>query len=100
MGWATGHIEKLRDGEGVSFRPKGNSMIGNIGSGKLCSVVPLESGDLKVGDIVLCKVNGREYMHLIKGIQGEQFQIGKNWGGMSGWVTSNAIFGKCIRIED
>lgn len=99
MGWATGHIEKLRDGESVSFRPKGNSMSGKIESGQLCSVVPTESADLKVGDIVLCKVNGREYLHLIKAIQGERFQIGNNRGRINGWVTSNAIFGKCVRIE-
>lgn len=99
MGWATGHIEKLRYGESVSFRPKGNSMSGKIESGQLCSVVPTESADLKVGDIVLCKVNGREYLHLIKAIQGERFQIGNNRGRINGWVTSNAIFGKCVRIE-
>jgi len=38
MGWATGHIEKLRAGETVSFRPRGNSMTGKIESGQLCTV--------------------------------------------------------------
>jgi hypothetical protein len=100
MGWASGHIEKLRSGETVSFRPRGNSMSGKIESGQLCTVQPIESISLKVGDIVLCKVNGREYLHLIKAIQGARFQIGNNRGRINGWITSNAIFGKCVRIEE
>ena len=32
MGWAAGHIEKLRNGETVEFRPRGNSMTGKIES--------------------------------------------------------------------
>src|SRR6267143_1261134 len=98
MGWASGHIEKLRNGETVSFRPRGNSMSGKVESGQLCTIKPVESATLKVGDIVLCKVNGREYLHLIKAIQGARFQIGNNRGHINGWVTANAIFGRCIRV--
>jgi hypothetical protein len=36
-----------------------------------------------VGDIVLCRVGGRQYLHLILAIQGERFQIGNNRGGVS-----------------
>lgn len=100
MGWATGYIEKLRAGETVSFRPRGNSMMGKIESGQLCTVEPVNAETLKVGDIVLCKVNGQEYLHLVKAIQGERFQIGNNRGKINGWVSANAIFGKCIAVED
>jgi hypothetical protein len=100
MGWATTYIEKLRAGEQVSFRPRGNSMSGKIESGQLCTVTPVDPAVLRVGDIVLCKVNGREYLHLIKAIQGPRFQIGNNRGRINGWVTAGAIFGKCVRIED
>jgi hypothetical protein len=99
MGWAASYIEKLRKGEIVSFRPRGNSMTGKIESGQLCTVEPVDAASLKVGDIVLCKVNGREYLHLIKAIQGPRFQIGNNRGRINGWVTANTIFGKCARIE-
>ncbi len=98
MGWASGHIQKLRTGETVSFRPRGNSMSGKIESGQLCTVQPIEPSLLKVGDIVLCKVNGREYLHLIKAIQGQRFQIGNNRGRINGWISANAIFGKCTRV--
>jgi hypothetical protein len=53
---ATRYIEKLRAGERVSFRPRGQSMTGRIESGQLCTVVPVDPATLLVGDIVLCKV--------------------------------------------
>lgn len=100
MGWATAHIERLRKGEKVSFRPRGHSMRGRIESGQLCTVEPVDPAAVAVGDIVLCKVNGRDYLHLVKAIQGPRFQIGNNRGRVNGWVAAGAIFGKCVRVED
>jgi len=101
MGWATPYIEKLKLGETVSFRPRGHSMKGKIESGQLCTVKPIENIEkLQKGDIVLCKVNGNEYLHLIKAIQGPRFQIGNNRGRINGWISANSIFGICTRIED
>jgi hypothetical protein len=99
MGWATGHIDKLKRGETVQFRPRGNSMVGKIESGQLCTVVPIGTQKLDVDDIVLCKVNGFQYLHLIKAIQGKRFQIGNNRGRINGWVSQDAIYGKCVRVE-
>ena len=100
MGWASSHIAKLREGEPVSFRPRGHSMTGKIESGQLCTVEPVDPTSLRVNDIVLCKVNGREYLHLIRAIQGGRFQIGNNRGRINGWVSAGSIFGRCVRIED
>jgi len=99
MGWAAVYIEQLRAGQTVSFRPRGNSMAGKIESGQLCTVAPVDPATLQVGDIVLCKVNGREYLHLVKARQGPRLQIGNNRGRINGWITASAIYGKCIRIE-
>lgn len=99
MGWATHYIEKLRIGETVSFCPRGASMKGRIESGQLCTVAPADCSTLSVGDIVLCKVRGAEYLHLVKAISGERFQIGNNRGGINGWIGAAGIFGKCIRVE-
>lgn len=99
MGWASGYIEQLRGGATVSFRPRGHSMSGKIESGQLCTVVPVEPATLQKGDIVLCKVNGKEYLHLVKAIQGPRFQIGNNRGGINGWVSAGGIFGRLIRVE-
>ena len=98
MGWASDYIARLQQGETVQFRPRGNSMQGKIESGQLCTVEPIDPGRLKVGDIVLCKVNGRQYLHLVKAIQGNRFQIGNNRGRVNGWVSRNGIYGKCVRI--
>ncbi len=99
MSWATSYIEKLKSGETVQFRPRGNSMVGKIDSGNLCTVEPAQIEGLEVGDIVLCKVGGAQYLHLIKAIQGERFQIGNNRGRINGWITASGIFGKCVRVE-
>ncbi len=99
MGWAAAYIEKLRAGETVSFQPRGNSMTGKIESGQLCTAEPVETDALCVGDIVLCKVNGTEYLHLIKAIRGPRFQIGNNRGRINGWVSASSIYGRCVRVE-
>jgi hypothetical protein len=100
VGWAAFHIAKLRNGETVSFRPRGHSMSGRIESGQLCTVMPVDVSTLQVGDIVLCKVGGADYLHIVKAIAAGRFQIGNNRGRINGWVGANGIFGTCIRIED
>ena len=99
MGWATEHIQKLLNNEVVSFRPRGNSMKPRIESGQLCTVTPID-GTLKAGDIVLCKVAGKQFLHLIKAVQGERYQIGNNKGHINGWVGHNAIYGKLVKVDD
>lgn len=99
MGWASGYITKLQAGETVSFRPRGNSMSPRIEPGQLCTVAPIDVATLRTGDIVLCKVRGAEYLHIVKAIQGKRFQIGNNRGFINGWVGGSAIFGKLMKVE-
>ena len=99
MGWATHYIQKLNENETVSFRPRGGSMKGKIESGQLCTVAPVKETELEKGDIVLCKVNGSQYLHLIKAIQGKQYQIANNRGRINGWIRFNSIYGKLIKLE-
>lgn len=94
MGWASKLIEKLKSGETVSFRPHGKSMTPRIESGQLCTVEPVDSSILKTGDVVLCRVKGTEYLHIVKDIKDGKFQIGNNHGHINGWVKSDQIFGK------
>lgn len=100
MGWATHYIAKLQAGETVQFRPRGHSMTGRIESGQLCTVVPIDAAALQVDDVVLCKVRGTHYLHLIKAIQGQRLQIGNNRGHINGWITAAAVYGRCIQVED
>lgn len=104
MNWASQHIEALRHGRTVTFRPHGNSMQGKVESGQLCTVEPVpDSSILEVGDIVLAKVHGKVYLHLIKAIRANghrQFLIGNNKGHENGWAHEHGVFGRCIRVED
>ena len=99
MGWADTHIARLARGETVQFRPRGNSMVGRIESGQLCTVAPVGERAPVVGDIVLCRVKGAQYLHLVKAIQGERFQIGNNRGRINGWITLRQIFGRLTAVE-
>jgi len=100
MGWATNYIHQLSDGKTVKFRPRGGSMRGKVRSGQLCTVSPVDHQDLEVGDIVLCRVKGSEYLHLVKAIQGSRYQIGNNLGRINGWIGPNSIFGVLTALED
>lgn len=99
MSWATHYIELLKKGETVQFRPRGNSMRGKIESGQLVTVQPVGEKKLEKGDIVLCKVNGNQYLHLVKAVQGDRYQIGNNTGGINGWININSIYGICISVK-
>lgn len=97
MGWAARYIEKLKSGEMVEFRPRGHSMIGIIASGQLVTVAPIGAGeDIAKGDVVLCKVGGAEYLHLVKAIRNGAYQIGNNRGGINGWTSRANIFGRYL----
>lgn len=100
MNWKF-HIEKLQNGDTVSFRPKGNSMQPKIQSGNLVTISP-DVSEIAEGDIVFCKVKGNHYIHLVKATKtkGDKklFLIGNNKGGINGWVTENGIFGRVTEI--
>ncbi len=104
MGWAARHIEALQHGNPVKFRPVGNSMAGRIESGQLVTVVPIGPEPIKVDDVVLCRIWGREFLHLVKGIRGsasgKEYMIGNNKGFVNGWIKVSAIFGKLEAVED
>ena len=81
--------------EPFQFRPRGNSMVPLIKSGELVTVLPLSKDDyenLKKDDVVLCKVEGRIYLHKITAIKGthpnRSFQISNNKGRVNGWTRN------------
>lgn len=99
MSWANKYIEKLQQGEVVQFRPHGNSMQGKIESGNLVTIEPIKN-ELNVGDIVLCKVKGKQYVHLVTAIENnKQFQISNNKGYVNGWIGPSSIYGICTKVE-
>ena len=99
MGWATYPIARLQAGETVVVRPRGHSMAGRVNDGDVVTVAPYGAADPQVGDIVLVKVKGREYLHLVKARQGDRYLIGNNRGGLNGWVRRTSIYGHAVQIE-
>ncbi|MDQ3134839.1 MAG: hypothetical protein M3Q76_08550 [Acidobacteriota bacterium] len=99
MSWAKYAIEKLRTGESVQIRPRGHSMKGKVNDGDLVTVEPCEAEDLSVGEVVLVRVKGNDYLHLIKAINQGRLLIGNNCGGINGWVGHNGVYGIATKIE-
>ncbi len=99
MSWAKYAIELLQRGEEAKVRPHGHSMKGKVNDGDLVTLEPCKSEDLAVGDIVLVRVHGNVYLHLIKAVNGDRFLIGNNRGGVNGWVGANCVYGKAMKVE-
>jgi hypothetical protein len=99
MSWAKFAIEALQRGETVQIRPRGHSMRGRVTEGDLVTVEPCDLATLQPDDIVLVKVRGRDYLHLIKAIGAGRIQIGNNRGHINGWVGLNCVYGKATKVE-
>ena len=92
--------DKLREGHVCKVTGIGNSMIPILKSKKTVICVQVKKDTvLKKKDIVLCKVNGHFYLHLIHAIRNDKtYLIGNNHGHMNGWVNKNNIFGVVAEI--
>jgi Peptidase S24-like len=99
MSWAKYAIEKLKGGETVQIRPRGHSMKGKVNDGDLVTVEPCNPEELSVGGIVLERVKGNDYLHLIKATNQGRFLIGNNRGGINGWVGHNCIYEIATKVE-
>jgi hypothetical protein len=97
-GWADQHIAKLKAGETVQFRPLGGSMSPKIESGDFVTVIPA-ARDPIVGDIVLCRINGMQFLHFVKAVGSQGYQIGNNHGRINGWTSRNNIYGIVSQIN-
>ena len=70
-----------------------------VNDGDLVTLEPCEPEDLAVGAIVLVRVAGNDYLHLVTAIDGRRFQIGNNRGRINGWVGPSAIYGRATKVE-
>lgn len=96
--------QRLQDGETCKVTGVGNSMTPILKSHQPVICTPVtESTELSKRDIVMCKVNGHFYLHLIwsiraAGTTSEMFLIGNNHKHPNGWINRKNIFGKVIEI--
>lgn len=104
MNWASHAIVALGRGEQCKVTPHGNSMRPKVESGATVTLAPYgEAEEPAVDDIVLVKIRGTIYLHLINALRGgpndRQYQIGNNRGGINGWVSRPAVYGKAIAVQ-
>jgi len=93
-----GSIEPLKAGRTVEVRGTGNSMTPLIEGGETVVVEPVNDKTvLQKGDIVIAKVRGHVYLHLIRAIRSDQIQIGNNHGRVNGWTSRAHIYGRLKR---
>lgn len=101
--WASHAITTLATGEPATIRPRGNSMRPKVLSGATVTVSPL-TGDPEPGDVVLVKVKGRVYLHLVNATRIEggatRYQIANNRGHVNGWVSRTAIYGIATEVDN
>jgi hypothetical protein len=92
---------RVAGGATVDFRPTGGSMVPLIRSRQLVTVAPVDPARVEVGDIVLARVAGTTYLHLVSAIDSSRgrVQISNNHGRINGWTTHQRIFGICTAVD-
>jgi hypothetical protein len=76
-------------------------MVPLIRSRQLVTVAPVDPARVEVGDIVLARVAGIVYLHLVSAVDiaKERVQISNNRGRVNGWTNHARIYGICITVE-
>jgi hypothetical protein len=56
---------------------------------------------VEVGDIVLVRVAGTTYLHLVSAVNAEagRVQISNNRGRVNGWTSFARVYGICIAVD-
>ncbi|MEI5526053.1 S24/S26 family peptidase [Streptomyces brasiliscabiei] len=88
-------------GATVEFRPSGSSMVPLIRSRQRVVVAPVDPSTVEVGDIVLARVAGTVYLHLVSALDaaGKRVRISDNRGHVNGWTGHDRVFGIRVAVE-
>lgn len=88
-------------GKIAEFRPSGSSMTPLIRSRQLVTVVPVDPSRVEAGDIVLARVAGTVYLHLVSAVDhhARRVQVSNNHGHVNGWTGYDKVFGICTSVD-
>ena len=87
----------LEEGKTFKTHATGNSMTPLVRNKQEYILEPAKVEDIKVGDIVFCKVKGRYFNHLVTAIDPKRgAEISNNHGHVNGWTKQ--IYGKIKEI--
>jgi hypothetical protein len=61
----------------------------------------VETTRLEVGDIVLARVSGHVYLHLVSALEpgAGRVQIANNRGRVNGWTSRAKVYGICTSVD-
>jgi hypothetical protein len=92
---------RVSSGATVELRPAGSSMVPLIRSRQSVTIAPVDPAKLAVGDIVLVRVSGTVYLHLVSALDHARarVQISNNQGRVNGWTSHQRVFGICVAVE-
>lgn len=85
-------VKDLADGS-VTFKARGSSMTPLVLDGTVVTVTPIGDHIVKKGDIVLAKVGGQLYLHLVTATDKSRVQISNNHGRVNGWTPRAKVYG-------
>jgi hypothetical protein len=76
-------------------------MVPLIRSRQLVTVAPVHPRKVEVDDIVLARVAGTVYLHLVSAIDRStgRVQISNNRGRVNGWTSHARIYGICTAVD-
>lgn len=76
-------------------------MVPLIRSRQLVTVAPVEPTKVEVADIVLARVAGTVYLHLVSAVDASagRIQISNNRGHVNGWTNYARIYGICTAVD-
>jgi hypothetical protein len=101
MGVMEAIANRVAGGATVEFRPSGGSMVPLIRSRQLVTVAPVDPARVEVGDIVLARVAGTVYLHLVSAVDAGagRVQISNNRGRVNGWTNHARVYGICTAVD-
>ena len=72
-----------------------------IRSGQLVRVEPVDPATVVVGDVVLVRVAGSTYLHLVAAVDAprRRVQISNNHGRVNGWAGFEKVAGRCTHVD-
>lgn len=93
-------IEKLHAGDAVeAYVESGNSMRPIIKHRQPVRLEPVDPTLLEKGDVVLVKVRGNIYTHLVSGTRKNEVQISNNHGRVNGWTHHDNVYGIVTAVD-
>ena len=101
MGVMDAIANRVAGGATIEFRPSGGSMVPLIRSRQLVTVAPVDPAKVEVGDIVLARVAGTVYLHLVSAVDAGagRVQISNNRGRVNGWTSHARVYGICTAVD-